>query len=70
MEFIGFADAKTFTEVSGISRNDLEKHVYSNREFQKECMYRFGKGNKRYIEVEPALRFIREKILKKETELW
>lgn len=70
MEFIGFADAKKFTEVSGISRNDLEKHVYSNREFQQTCMYRFGKGNKRYIEVESALRFIREKILKKETELW
>ncbi|WP_432371463.1 hypothetical protein [Staphylococcus chromogenes] len=70
MEFIGFADTKAFTEVSGISRNDLEKHVYSNREFQESCMYRFGKGNKRYIEVEPALRFIRENILKKETELW
>lgn len=70
MEFIGFADAKEFIKVSGISKNDLEKHVYSNREFQQTCMYRFGKGNKRYIEVEPALRFIRENILKKETDLW
>lgn len=70
MEFIGFADAKEFIKVSGISRNDLEKHVYSNKEFQQECMYRFGKGSKRYIEVKPALRFIRENILKKETELW
>ncbi|MDT0679675.1 hypothetical protein [Staphylococcus chromogenes] len=70
MEFIGFADAKEFIKVSGISKNDLEKYVFSNREFQQTCMYRFGKGNKRYIEVEPALRFIRENILKKETELW
>lgn len=55
MEFIGFADAKEFIKVSGISHNDLEKHVYSNREFQQTCMYRFGKGNKRYIEIKPVL---------------
>ena len=43
MEYIGFADAKEFVKVSGISQNDLEKHVYSNKEFQQSCMYRFGK---------------------------
>ena len=43
MEYIGFADANEFVKVSGISKNDLEKHVYSNKEFQEKCMYRFGK---------------------------
>ncbi|MGW8003096.1 hypothetical protein BU110_00510 [Staphylococcus shinii] len=69
MEFIGFADAKEFIKVSGISKNDLEKHVYSNVEFQKECMYRFGKGNKRYVKIRPAIDFIESNIFVKETNL-
>ncbi|WP_436870172.1 hypothetical protein [Staphylococcus shinii] len=69
MEFIGFADAKEFIKVSGISKNDLEKHVYSNAEFQAECMYRFGKGNKRYIKIKPAIAFIESNIFVKETNL-
>ncbi|HIW39048.1 hypothetical protein [Staphylococcus gallinarum] len=69
MEFIGFADAKEFIKVSGISKNDLEKHVYSNKEFQSECMYRFGKGNKRYIKIKPAIDFIEQNIFVKETNL-
>ncbi|MDN6414913.1 hypothetical protein OXR01_13540 [Staphylococcus gallinarum] len=69
MEFIGFADAKEFIKVSGISKNDLEKHVYSNREFQETCMYRFGKGNKRYIKIKPAIDFIEQNIFVKETNL-
>ncbi|MEB6277530.1 hypothetical protein [Staphylococcus gallinarum] len=69
MEFIGFADAKEFIKVSGISKNDLEKHVYSNKEFQASCMYRFGKGNKRYIKIKPAIDFIEQNIFVKETNL-
>lgn len=69
MEFIGFADAKEFIKVSGISKNDLEKHVYSNREFQESCMYRFGKGNKRYIKIKPAIDFIEQNLFVKETNL-
>ncbi|GEQ04529.1 hypothetical protein [Staphylococcus gallinarum] len=69
MEFIGFADAKEFIKVSGISKNDLEKHVYSNKEFQESCMYRFGKGNKRYIKIKPAIDFIEQNIFVKETNL-
>ena len=34
MDFIGFADAKAFVEISGISRDDLESKVYPNKEFQ------------------------------------
>ena len=41
MEYIGLVDANEFVKVSGISKNDLEKHVYSNKEFQQSCMYRF-----------------------------
>ena len=67
MEFIGFADAKEFIKISGISKNDLEKHVYSNREFQESCMYRFGKGNKRYIKIKPAIDFIEQNLFVKET---
>ncbi|MBU0436996.1 hypothetical protein [Staphylococcus succinus] len=69
MEFIGFADAKEFIKVSGISKNDLEKHVYSNADFQSTCMYRFGKGNKRYIKIKPAIDFIESNIFVKETNL-
>lgn len=69
MEYIGYADAQAFVEVSGISINDLEKHVYSNRSFQEQCMYRFGKGNKRYIKVRPAIDFIEEHIFIKESNL-
>ncbi|MDW3976931.1 hypothetical protein AB6F13_01355 [Staphylococcus saprophyticus] len=69
MEFIGFADAKEFVKVSGISKDDLEEKVFSNKSFQEECMYRFGKGNKRYIEVRPALEYIKQNIFIKETNL-
>lgn len=69
MEFVGFADVKEFQKISGLSKNDLEKHVFPNKEFQNECMYRFGKNYKRYIEVEPAIRFIKTRILVKENDL-
>ena len=55
MEFIGFADAKAFVEISGISRDDLETKVYPDKGFQEACMYRFGKGNKRYIKSDQQL---------------
>ncbi|HDA0109937.1 TPA: hypothetical protein O4Q86_002864, partial [Staphylococcus aureus] len=54
MEYIGYADANAFVKISGISKDDLEKKVYSNKEFQKECMYRFGRGQKRYIKIDKA----------------
>lgn len=69
MEYIGFADVKEFINISGISRDDLEDKVYPNKEFQEACMYRFGKGNKRYIKVRPAIDFIEQKIFIKETNL-
>lgn len=69
MEFIGFPDAQEFIKISGISEWDLEHKVYANTEFKKTCMFRFGKGNKRYIEIEPALKFIKENILIRETDL-
>jgi len=69
MEYIGFADANEFVKVSGISKNDLEKHVYSNKEFQQSCMYRFGKNHKRYIKIRPAIDFIEQNILVPETAL-
>lgn len=69
MEYIGFADAREFVKVSGISKNDLEKHVYSNVDFQEHCMYRFGEGHKRYIKIKPAIQFIEENILIRESDL-
>ena len=69
MEYIGFADAKEFVKASGISRDDLETKVYPDKGFQEACMYRFGKGNKRYIKVKPAIEFIEQNILIKETNL-
>ena len=70
MEFIGFADAKEFVKASGISRDDLETKVYHDKGFQETCMYRFGKGNKRYIKIRPAIEYIEQNILIKETNLW
>lgn len=69
MDYIGFADAKAFVKISGVSKDDLEKHVCSNTEFQEKCMYRFGKNHKRYIDIVPAIKFIKEKIFVRETEL-
>ena len=69
MEFIGFADAKKFVKASGISRDDLETKVYPDKGFQEACMYRFGRGNKRYIKIRPAIEFIEQNILIKETNL-
>lgn len=69
MEYIGFAYAKEFIKISGISRDDLEEKVYPNKEFQAACMYRFGRGNKRYIKVRPAIDFIEQHIFIKETNL-
>ncbi|WP_204256125.1 hypothetical protein [Staphylococcus sp. GDB8P47P] len=69
MEFIGFADAKEFVKASGISRDDLETKVYPDKGFQETCMYRFGKGNKRYIKIRPAIEYIEQNILIKETNL-
>ena len=69
MEFIGFADAKDFVKASGISRDDLESKVYPNKEFQEACMYRFGKGNKRYIKVRRWIEYIEQNIMIKETNL-
>ena len=69
MEYIGFADAKEFVKVSGISKNNLEKHVYSNKEFQEQCMYRFGKGAKRYIKVDKAIDYIENQLMIKESDL-
>ena len=69
MEYIGFADAKEFIKISGISRDDLEEKVFPNKEFQETCMYRFGKGNKRYIKIRPAIDFIEQHIFIKETNV-
>lgn len=69
MEYIGFANAKEFIKASGISRDDLETKVYPDKGFQEACMYRFGKGNKRYIKVRPAIEYIEQNILIKETNL-
>lgn len=69
MEYIGYADANAFVKISGISKDDLEKKVYSNKEFQKECMYRFGRGEKRYIKIDKAIQFIGTNLMINEYEL-
>ena len=69
MEFIGFADAKEFVKASGISRDDLETKVCPDKGFQEACMYRFGKGNKRYIKVRRGIEYIEQNIMIKETNL-
>ncbi|MDW4312504.1 hypothetical protein QI070_09955 [Staphylococcus saprophyticus] len=69
MDYIGFADAKEFVKVSGISKDDLEEKVFSNMSFQEECMYRFGRGHKRYIKIRPAIDFIEQHIFIRESDL-
>lgn len=69
MDFIGFADVKDFIKISGLSEGDLEKKVLCNTDFKKECMFRFGKGNKRYIKVDKAISFIEKNIMFRENEL-
>ncbi|UXR86206.1 hypothetical protein [Staphylococcus felis] len=69
MEFIGFADVQEFIKISGISEWDFEHKVCANTQFKEECMFRFGKGGKRYIEIKPALEFIKKNILIRESDL-
>ncbi|EJN0207274.1 hypothetical protein NPE45_001922 [Staphylococcus aureus] len=69
MEYIGYVDANAFVKISGISKDDLEKKVYSNKEFQKECMYRFGRGQKCYIKIDKAIQFIGTNLMINEYEL-
>lgn len=69
MEFIGFADVNDFIKISGLSEGDLEKKVLCNTDFQKECMYRFGKNHKRYIKVDKAINFIEKNLMFRESEL-
>lgn len=56
-DFVGYADVKEFSKISGISPSDLEKKVLSDRGFKK-FIYRFENSNKRYIKVKPALQYI------------
>ncbi|MFF7217940.1 hypothetical protein [Mammaliicoccus sciuri] len=69
MEFIGFADVNDFLKISGISKHHFENEVFPNLTFQERFVYRFGKGGKRYIEVKPAIEYIKNELLKKEVEL-
>ncbi|MEB5793320.1 hypothetical protein [Staphylococcus hominis] len=69
MEFIGFADVKKFIEISGISKDDFEKKISCNKGFQEACMYRFGKGAKRYIKVDKAIDYIENQLMIKESDL-
>lgn len=68
MDYIGFADVRKFVEISGISKDDFEKKVVPNREFQENCMYRFGRGSKRYIKITKAIEFIENNLMVKESE--
>lgn len=69
MNFIGFADVNDFIKISGLSVNDLERKILCNTDFQKECVYRFGKGHKRYIKVDKAIDLIEKNLMFKETEI-
>lgn len=64
-EYIGYADVNQFIKLSGISANDLELKVFPDAEFKK-CIYRFGKGQKRYIEVKPAMECIKRILVREE----
>lgn len=69
MEYIGFADVGKFVQISGISKDDFEKKIAPNKEFQANCMYRFGKGNKRYIKITKPIDFIENNLMVKESDI-
>lgn len=52
-KYHGFADIKSFIEISGISKWDLEHKFIPHPEFRKH-VYKID-GQKRYIDIEPAL---------------
>ena len=58
-----------FIEISGISKDDFEKKISCNEGFQEACMYRFGKGAKRYIKVDKAIDYIENQLMIKESDL-
>ena len=46
-----------------------QKKIAPNKEFQANCMYRFGKGNKRYIKITKAIDFIENNLMVKESDI-
>ena len=62
-QYEGFADMARFREISGISRHDIEEKLMINPQFRQH-VYRLN-GQKRYVDIKPALRAIRE-IMEKE----
>ena len=60
---------KKFIEISGISKDDFEKKVSCNKGFQEACMYRFGKGAKRYIKIDKGIDYIESQLMIKESDL-
>ncbi|MCJ1667821.1 hypothetical protein MT340_005220 [Staphylococcus sp. NRL 16/872] len=69
MECIGFADVKEFVKISGLSKDDFEKKIASNKGFQQECMYRFEGSRKRYIKVRKAIDYIENNLMVNEASL-
>ncbi|RFT98610.1 hypothetical protein [Staphylococcus haemolyticus] len=66
-EYIHFLNVKDFLKVSGLSKDDFEKKVAPNQEFQK-FIFKFEDSRKRYIKVKPALEFIENSLMSKTNE--
>ena len=63
-----FSNAEEFIELSGLSKDDFEKKVAPNPEFQK-FIFRFEDSRKRYIKTKPALEFIESNLMIAESNL-
>lgn len=57
-KYYGFADVKSFIEISGVSKWDMENKFIPHPDFKKH-VYKLD-GNKRYIDVKPALETMRK----------
>ena len=57
-QYEGFADMVKFREISGISRHDIEEKLMPLPQFRQH-VYRLS-GQKRYVDVKPALEVVRE----------
>ncbi|MDQ7222862.1 hypothetical protein RCI18_00860 [Staphylococcus haemolyticus] len=66
-EYRHFLNVKDFLKVSGLSKDDFEKKVAPNQEFQK-FIFKFEDSRKRYIKVKPALEFIENSLMSKTNE--
>ena len=65
-EYPNFATTKQFIKISGITTDDYKTKVLADEGFRKHIKKFEGNTRNHYIEVKPALEYIKNELLIKE----